>query len=191
LPPFYGVEIMVTRLWRGFGRMMKGISTITGYFSGVLVVVSAGCITYEVIWRYYLVRPHTWSMEANIFLLIAATFLASSFTQLKRGHIGTEVLDLVLPASWVPWRVLFGDILSFAICGFLSIRVGLYGMQAWSEGWTTDSIWAPHLWIPFALIAIGMLLTALQYLIQIVEQISHLHRKGDSCGRADTGVSAR
>ncbi len=182
---------MVTRLWRGFGRMMRGVSTITGYFSGVLIVVSAACITYEVIWRYYLVRPHTWSMEANIFLLIAATFLASSFTQLKRGHIGTEVLDLVLPASWIPWRVLFGDILSFAICGFLCVRVGLYAVQAWNEGWTTDSIWAPHLWIPYALIAIGMLLTALQYLMQIVEQISHLHRKGVPCGRADAGVSAR
>ncbi len=157
---------------------MNRVSTITGYISGVLIAVSAVCITYEVIWRYYLVRPHTWALEANIFLLIAATFLASPFTQLKRGHIGTEVLDLVLPARWVPWRVLLGDVLAFLLCGFIWIRVSLYAMQAWTEGWTTDSIWAPHLWIPYVLIAVGMLLTTLQYLVQIVEQIGHLRGKG-------------
>jgi len=173
---------MVTRLWRVFGQAMGVVSTVSGYFTGGLIVVSAGLITYEVIWRYYLVRPHTWSMEANIFLLIGATFLASSFTQLKRGHVGTEVLDLLLPKSWIPWRVVLGDILSCAVCGFIGASVSLYAVQAWNEGWTTDSLWAPPLWIPYTLIAVGMWLTALQGLVQIVEQLGRLLGKGHGEG---------
>ncbi|MEO6986469.1 MAG: TRAP transporter small permease [Paralcaligenes sp.] len=181
---------MMTGLWRCFSRTMARISTATGYLSGLLIAVSAACITYEVIWRYYLVRPHTWALEANIFLLIAATFLASPFTQLKRGHIGTEVLDLVIPAKWIPWRVLFGDCLSLLLCSFIGFRVSLYAMQAWREDWTTDSVWAPHLWIPYALIAVGMLLTSLQYLVQIVEQIDYLRGKGGRCA-PEIGVKAQ
>jgi TRAP-type C4-dicarboxylate transport system permease small subunit len=52
--------------------------------------------------------------------------------------------------------------------------VSLYGHQAWTEGWTTDSTWGPSLWIPFALIAAGMWLTVLQFLVQIVEAIARL-----------------
>jgi TRAP-type C4-dicarboxylate transport system permease small subunit len=157
---------------------MAGISIFSGYVTGLLIVLSALLITYEVIWRYYLVEPHTWSMEVNIFLLIGATFLASSFTQLKRGHVGTEVIDLMLPKHWVPWRIVLGDVLSCAVCAFIGTSVASYAMKAWNEGWVTDSLWGPPLWIPFTLIAVGMWLTALQSLVQIVDQVGSLCGKG-------------
>ena len=161
-------------MWRGFRRAMEIASLLTGYLGGALIAISAGTVTYEVIWRYYLAHPHTWALEANVFLLIAATFAAAAFTQLRRGHVGTEVLDLLLPKRWVPWRVLFGDILSCLVCGFIAIQVGLYAIHAWREDWTTDSVWAPHLWIPHAMISAGLLLITLQYLVQIVEDVAAL-----------------
>lgn len=165
---------METRFWRGLSQAMERFSRFCGYLTGGLIVLSAALITYEVIWRYYLSHPHTWSLEVNIFLLIGATFLASSFTQFKRGHVGTEVLDLVIPKRWIPWRVLVGDVLSCAVCVFIGISVSLYAVQAWNEGWTTDSTWAPPLWIPYTLMAVGMWMTALQSLVQIVEQLAQI-----------------
>lgn len=168
---------METRFWRGLSQAMERFSRFCGYLTGGLIVLSAALITYEVIWRYYLSHPHTWSLEVNIFLLIGATFLASSFTQFKRGHVGTEVLDLVIPKHWIPWRVLVGDVLSCAVCVFIGISVSLYAVQAWNEGWTTDSTWAPPLWIPYTLMAVGMWMTALQSLVQIVEQLAQIKSK--------------
>lgn len=167
---------MAVGFCRGTDRAMAAFSRICGYVTGTLIVISAALIFYEVIWRYFLSEPHTWSLEVNVFLLIGATFLASSFTQLERSHVGTEVLDLLLPKHWIPWRILFGDILSCAVCLFIAVSVSRYGYKAWDEGWTTDSTWGPPLWIPFALIAVGMWLTVLQFVMQIVKASAHLRR---------------
>lgn len=167
---------MTKRVFENIEEIVRMVSRFFGYLTGALIVLSAVLITYEVIWRYFLTRPHTWSLELNVFLLIGATFLASSFTQLERAHVGTEVLDLIIPKHWVPWRIVFGDALSCLVCVIIGVYVTAYAIEAWDEGWTTDSTWAPSLWIPFALIAAGMWLTALQCLVQIVRQLLHLHR---------------
>jgi TRAP-type C4-dicarboxylate transport system permease small subunit len=160
-------------LWRGFGRAVKAINRATGVLSGVLILASCCVITNEVIWRYFLHQPHTWNLELNIFLLIAATFLAANYTQMRRGHVGTEVLQAVLPARWNRWRIRIGDILSLVLLAFLAVKVWQYAFEAWSEGWTTDSVWAPKLWIPYALMALGLTLVALEYVVQIGDDFLH------------------
>ncbi|MGH7072553.1 MAG: TRAP transporter small permease subunit [Acetobacteraceae bacterium] len=157
--------------WSAFSRGIKGINALTGLIGGLLIVVSCVAISNEVIYRYFLRQPHTWSLELNIFLLIGATFLCAGYTQTARGHVGTEVLETVMPARWNRRRILFGDVLSFVLCAFIAWKVWVYAGEAWSEGWTTDSVWAPHLWIPYALMGLGMTLLTLEYLVQIVEDI--------------------
>lgn len=157
--------------WTAFSRVVKRINALCGLVGGLLIVVSCVAITWEVISRYYLKAPHTWSLEFNIFLLIGATFLAAGFTQMRRGHVGTEVLESVMPERWNRWRILAGDILSLLLCAFVGVKVWQYAWQAWSEGWTTDSVWAPHLWIPYSLMGAGLTLICAEYLVQVVEAI--------------------
>ncbi|HET7850311.1 MAG TPA: TRAP transporter small permease [Pseudolabrys sp.] len=158
--------------WLMFSRVVKTINAFTGHIAGLLILASCVIITNEVIWRYYLRHPHTWNLELNIFLLIGATFLAANYTQMRRGHVGTEVLQSIMPASWNRWRILIGDVLSLLLCAFLTVIIWRYTWQAWSEGWTTDSVWAPHLWIPYSLMALGFTLISLEYLVQLVEELA-------------------
>lgn len=157
--------------WRAFSRTVKAVNSFTGHIGGILILISCVVITNEVIWRYWLRHPHTWNLELNIFLLIGATFLAANYTQMRRGHVGTEVLETLMPPSWNRWRIFFGDVLSFLLCAFLAVKVWEYTAKAWREGWTTDSVWAPHLWIPFSLMGLGLTLIALEYIVQIVEEV--------------------
>lgn len=159
-------------IWYGFSRAVKAINFLCGLIAGVLVVISAAVITNEVIWRYYLRRPHTWNLEFNIFLLIGATFLAANYAQMKRAHVGTEVLQTLMPASWNRIRILAGDVLSVLLCAFMAVKVWQYTWQAWNEGWATNSTWAPALWIPYSLIGVGLVLISLEYFVQIVEEIA-------------------
>ncbi|OZA84452.1 MAG: TRAP transporter small permease protein, partial [Burkholderiales bacterium 34-67-9] len=43
--------------------------------------------------------------------------------------------------------------------------------EAWAEGQTTSSSWAPPLWIPYSLMAAGMSLLALQIALQVIAKI--------------------
>jgi TRAP-type C4-dicarboxylate transport system permease small subunit len=167
--------------WRAFSRAVKAVNLATGIIGGLLILLSCIVITNEVIWRYFLRHPHTWNLELNIFLLIGATFLAASYTQMRRGHVGTEVLETIMPARWNRWRILTGDTLSLLLLAFLAVKVWQYDWRAWSEGWTTDSVWAPPLWVPFTLMAVGLTLIVLEYIVQIVEKLA---------GRGDAGAGA-
>jgi len=98
----------VPRAWSAFRRTFKRVNALTGLVGGLLIVVSCIAISNEVVWRYYLRHPHTWSLEFNIFLLIGATFLAAGHTQALRGHVGTEVLETLMPARWNRRRIFVG-----------------------------------------------------------------------------------
>ncbi len=158
--------------WRLFSNTVKKINLLTGLIAGILIIASAAIITNEVIWRYYLRRPHTWNLELNIFLLIGATFLAANYAQMRRAHVGTEVLQALMPERWNRRRILGGDILSLLLCAFMAVKVLQYDWQAWSKNWRTDSTWAPPLWIPYTLIGVGLVLISLEYIVQITEQIA-------------------
>lgn len=162
------------RAWQLFSRGVGAVSQFFGYLSGVAIVASAAVVTYNVIWRYYLEHPHNWALEVNVFLLVGATFGAAAYTQRRRGHVGTEVLDLFLPERWIPWRILIGDVLSAAVCAFIAAHTSSYTAKAWALGWKTSSTWAPPLWIPFFLVSAGLWLITLQYTVQIVEQFGRL-----------------
>ena len=158
--------------WQAFSRTIRRINSFTGLVGGILILISCVVITNEVVWRYWLQHPHTWNLELNIFLLIGATFLAANYTQMKRGHVGTEVLETVMPVNWNRWRIFIGDVLSLLLCAFLSVKVWEYAAKAWNENWSTDSVWAPKLWIPFSMIGLGFTLITLEYVVQIVEEVA-------------------
>ncbi len=161
------------RAWSALHRAIAAINALCVLIGGLLILASCIAISNEVVWRYWLRAPHTWSLELNIFLLIAATFLAAGGTQAVRGHVGTEVLQTFMPARWNRRRIFAGDVLSLLLCAFIAIKVWAYAWQAWSEGWTTDSVWAPKLWIPYGLMAAGMTLLTVEYVMQVIDDLVH------------------
>ena len=112
------------KAWSWFRAVVQRLSVFLGYVAALLIVASTLTISYEVVWRYVFRRPHDWSLELNIFILVAATFLAAAHTQMKRGHVGIEVLDGLLSPRWNRWRRLLSDVLSLAFCAFINVYIG-------------------------------------------------------------------
>jgi TRAP-type C4-dicarboxylate transport system permease small subunit len=144
---------------------------------GMLALLAAAAIlTYSVFSRYFFKASSDWQDEAAIFCLVGATFLCGAYVQAKRGHIGIEALAGVLP----PWvnriRLLFIDIFSALFCIFFAWKSWTLWHEAWAEGQTTSSSWAPPLWIPYALMAAGISLLAVQIVLQIIAQIKLFKR---------------
>lgn len=157
--------------WTLFTRVVQQLNVFLGHVAALMIVISTVVISFEVVSRYVFRHPHDWNLELNIFLLVAATFLAAAHTQMKRGHVGIEVLDEMLSARWNRWRRLVSDILSLAFCVFITVHLWEYFYQAWDGGWVTSSTWAPKEWIPYSIMAVGMTTLCLQFVVQIGDDL--------------------
>lgn len=165
-----GVLTML-KLWALFAATVQRVNILLGYVAALLIVVSTVAISFEVVARYVFHQPHDWSLELNIFLLVGSTFLAAAQTQMKRGHVGIEVLDGLMPVHWNRWRRLLSDVLSLLFCVFITFHMWKHFSLAWEGDWVTSSTWSPKEWIPYSLMAFGMTALSLQLLVQIGDDL--------------------
>jgi TRAP-type C4-dicarboxylate transport system permease small subunit len=161
----------VRTVWRGFAWLVRQFNILTGYLSAVIIVITAGVVCYGVIMRYYFASPLDWGLELSIFMLIVSTFMSAGYTQLQRGHVTIEIMDHILSARANRVRYLVGDLLSLLFCAFVAWNAWKYFHEAYSEGWVTESLWAPKMWIPYLFMAIGMSALSMQLLVQTVEAL--------------------
>ena len=161
LPPWLaGVDALVSRLNALILRI------------GMLALLAAAAVlTASVFLRYFVHAATDWQDEVAVFLLVGATFLCGAHVQRMRGHIGIEALVGFLPPRWNRWRLGLVDVLSLAFCAFFAWKSWTLFHEAWSEGQTTASSWAPPLWIPYVLMAAGMSLLCLELVLQLLTRV--------------------
>ncbi|MBI3479549.1 MAG: TRAP transporter small permease [Nitrosomonadales bacterium] len=135
------------------------------------LLASAAILTYSVFSRYFFKASTNWQDEAAVFCLVGATFLCGSYVQSFRGHIGIEAVAGYLSPRVNHFRLLCIDILSALFCIFFAWKSWTLWHEAWAEGQTTSSSWAPPLWVPYALMAAGITLLALQIVLQVAARI--------------------
>jgi TRAP-type C4-dicarboxylate transport system permease small subunit len=134
----------------------------------VALLAAALILTSSVVTRYFLHASTDWQDEASVFCLVGATFLCSAFVQAIRGHVGIEAVSSLLPARVNRVRIAIVDVLCLAFCVFFAWKSCTLLHEAWSEGQTTSSSWAPPLWIPYLLMSLGMILLSVQLAVQCV-----------------------
>ena len=140
----------------------------------VALLAAAFILTSSVATRYFLHASTDWQDEASVFCLVGATFLCSAFVQAIRGHVGIEAVSSILPAGVNRVRIALVDLGCLAFCAFFTWKSCTLLHEAWAEGQTTSSSWAPPLWIPYALMSAGMALLTLQLAVQVVVSFNKL-----------------
>ena len=152
-------------VWINRGVMVLGM---------IALIAAALILTSSVVTRYFLHASTDWQDEAAQFCLVGATFLCSAFVQAIRGHVGIEAVSSILPAGVNRVRVALVDLGCFAFCVFFAWKSCTLFHEAWAEGETTSSSWAPPLWIPYSLMAAGMILLCMQLAVQVVVSFNKL-----------------
>ena len=160
LLPVARARVLVNR-----GVMMLGM---------LALLASAFILTSSVVTRYFLHTSTDWQDEASVFCLVGATFLCSAFVQAIRGHIGIEAVSSILPESVNRVRIAIVDLGCLAFCVFFAWKSCTLLHEAWTEGQTTSSSWAPPLWIPYLLMSLGMILLSVQLAVQSVVSVNRL-----------------
>ncbi|MDO8251913.1 MAG: TRAP transporter small permease [Rhodoferax sp.] len=147
--------------------------------SMLALVLTSVVLTYSVVTRYFLKIATDWQDEASVFMLVGAIFMCTAYVQSQRGHVGIEALATILPAGVNRVRLVLVDIVSTLFCSFFAWKSWALFHEAWSEGQTTSSSFAPPLWIPYAMMAVGMTLLAMQLFLQSATRVTGGEVRGD------------
>jgi len=157
------------------GAVARGLAWINSSVFGVsmfALVAAAFVLTGSVLMRYFFKVPTDWQDEASVFLIVGAVFMSGAYVQAYRGHVGIEALAGLLPPRLNAARRFGCDVVSLLFCTFFAWKSWTLLHEAWTEGQTTASSWAPPLWIPYGLMAVGMTLLAGQLLLQVAGRLA-------------------
>lgn len=157
-------------------RILAGINTIVVNLSSAALVVASFVLTYSVVVRYFLKISTDWQDEMSVFLIVGAVFMSAAAIQAGRGHVAIEAISAVLPPRVNMIRQIVVDAASFVFCAYFAWKSWLLLLEAWVEGFHSGSTWGPPLWIPYSLMAVGMLLLSLQILLQVVHGLRDRRR---------------
>jgi len=151
---------------------LQGYHRVAVFLGMIALLVTSCILTYSVVVRYFFHQPTDWQDEASVFMLVGVIFLCSAYVQSLRGHIGIEALAGLLSPLANKVRMFIVDAVSFLFCAFFTWKSWTLFDEAWVEGQTTSSTFAPPLWIPYSLMALGMSMLTLQLLVQVLTRIT-------------------
>lgn len=160
---------------RCFVAATERLSRFAGVLAAVLLMVAMVIVCQMIFMRYVFSAPTSWQTEVVVFSATAAIFIGAPYVLLTRGHVGVEVIELLLRDNALRRLKLVASFLGLAFCAIMAVASGMYWYAAWDGGWTTPTIDAIPLWIPLAPMVLGFVLLSLQYLVEILK----IHSPGE------------
>jgi TRAP-type C4-dicarboxylate transport system permease small subunit len=143
------------------------LSNACAFVAGLLLAISVVIVCYMVV-RRMIGYPSYWEIEASIYLAVAATFLASPYTLRTHGYAAVYYVPKLFPPHlerhWLAGVRLTG----LAVCVYLAWEGYKLTHEAILADERSISMWRPPRWPLYAMMPVGMALTALQYVAEIV-----------------------
>lgn len=146
---------------------VAALSRAFGMLAAVCLALACLAVCQMVFMRYVLEASTIWQTEFVLYSIVAATLLGSPYVLLTQGHVNVDLASHYLSAT--PRRVLgvIASAMGIAFCIVLAVSGWRYFEEAWSEGWVTESVWAPPLWAVLLPLPLGVGLLTLQYLVEV------------------------
>lgn len=152
---------------RRFINFVDGIATACAVVAAVMLAIAALVICWNVIYRAMGASTY-WEIEFSVYMMVASLFLASPYCLRTNGHVSVDLLAHYLPPHRARALALAVSVAGLLICLYLAVVGGLLTLHAWEAGDRTESTWAPLKWPLFVTMPIGLGLTALQYVAEIL-----------------------
>ncbi|TRW97605.1 TRAP transporter small permease [Paracoccus sp. M683] len=153
---------------RAYLAILGWAARLCGWAAMALLVAAVVVVTQMVVIRYVMNGSTIWQTEFVIYSTTAAMLLGSPYVLALRGHVGVDVLVQAASPGWRRVMELIAAIASIIFVGAMTWSGVRFLVEAIHGGWTTDTVWALPLWIPFWPLPVAMGLMLLQLLADIV-----------------------
>jgi TRAP-type C4-dicarboxylate transport system permease small subunit len=150
-------------LLKTLGSLHDASSRALFRVAGLALCAAVGLYLFEVVMRYIMNAPTTWSTEVVQYSLAVLIFAALPAVTMRSAHVAIDIVPDSLPAR--PARILarFNTLLGAAACGTAAYIVGAAMMKQFSTGLLTNAANPiPRWWITLV-IALGLASAALHF----------------------------
>ena len=162
---------MALSIMTAYIRFVALLSRLCGLAAGIMLVISVLVVCQMVALRYILVEPTIWQTEFVTYLLLSATFVGAPYLLLTKGHVNVDLVPIYLKPRQRFVLALLASTLSLLFCAVITwLGIELW-LEAWTNGWYSDSMWEVRLWIPYMAMPIGFGVLSLQYVADLFSLI--------------------
>lgn len=160
--------MMVMGYIKAVGTISRGLAVVA-----TLLLIAAMLVVCQMILLRYVFRlPTIWQNDFVVFGATAAMFLGAPYVLLKGGHVGVDVVELMVGEGTRRRLRLVASLLGLSFCLIMLAATGVQFHEAWAGNWKHSSVWAPPLWVPLSALPISFGVLSLQYIAEIAAQIS-------------------
>jgi TRAP-type C4-dicarboxylate transport system permease small subunit len=112
------------------GKLFDKLLTATLYMASVFTLLLVLSISYDVVMRYFFVRPTGWANDLSGYLVYAITFLGAACVQRERSHIS---IDILIGRFDVKTRMIVNCVTSI----LSAIFCGIYAWKGFEATWVS------------------------------------------------------
>jgi TRAP-type C4-dicarboxylate transport system permease small subunit len=134
-----------------------------------MLLAAALVITWSVVYRA-LGNSTWWEIEFSVYMMVASLFLASPYCLATHGHVGVDLLSHYLPRRFNRPLAIAVGLIGLAVCVYLAWAGAELTLHAYVRGERTESTWAPPKWPLYLAMPVGLGLTALQYVADLLRE---------------------
>jgi TRAP-type C4-dicarboxylate transport system permease small subunit len=156
---------------KGYIWFISQISRLFALVSTALIIAAMLVVCQMILMRYIFAWPTIWQTDFVVFSATVAIFLGAPYVLLTGGHVGVDVVEVLVSTKNRSRLQLLGSLLGLLFCAIMFAAGWIQFHDAWAGNWKHSSVWAPPLWIPLLALPIGFGLLCLQYVARILSLI--------------------
>ena len=138
------------------------------WLAAVLFTVAGIMLTYEVMARYFFIRPTVWAAELSQLCLIWGCLVAMAWLLSARRHIAVDAVIQLLPLSVQRWIEAAAMLVVAAFSAMVTWKGWSIFLDSFERGRTTGSLLDLPSWIVELAVPLGFALLFIQALIEAV-----------------------
>lgn len=113
-----------------------------------------------------------WQTETVVYMILGATMLGMGYVQQLKGHVNVDLVAVLLPPKARKGLLLLAAVASIVVVAIMAFYGWEMAYIAWDRNWTSDTVNAVPLYIPYSVMPIGFGLFCLQLIADLIETLN-------------------
>ncbi len=161
-------------------RFIETISSWSGWFSGIAVVIMAAVTTTDVFLRYFFGKPLLVADDIGVYCMIFVTFVGAALTLKMKRHIMVDMFYKMLPRRAQQWLDVVTTFAGCFVIWVLTWYTFVWVRYTYESGYTSSGILQTPMWMPMSIIPFGFFLFGMQYIVECVKVVRALNDPNDN-----------